>query len=246
MSEPSECVLSIAGFDPSGGAGVLSDGKTFESCSVRGLAVCTALTYQTDSKFFGLHWCTQEEISAQLDPLLERFSPKVAKIGIIENLAVLEAVLHKLEHAGVNFVLWDPVFKASAGFAFHDSFEQQQLERVLSLVSLVTPNCGEYEALGGGNLLTPCLVTGREEGGEVKDTLFQGGKEVRSWSHKKLDSCEKHGSGCVLSSALVSRVARGDSLEGACSFAIEYISTYLQSSSDLLGWHTSLRKIGEA
>ncbi|MCB0332542.1 MAG: hydroxymethylpyrimidine/phosphomethylpyrimidine kinase [Bdellovibrionales bacterium] len=249
MSEPSKCVLSLAGFDPSGGAGILADCKTFEACRVRGLGVCTALTYQSDNEFFGLRWCTQEEILSQLDPILHRFSPKVAKIGIIENLTVLEVVIERLEHAGVECIVWDPVLKASAGFVFHDALEVDELQNLLPRISLLTPNQEEFKMLKenlGANFegLPKALLLKGSEGGinEVRDTLYIAGKLVQSWAHKKLVGSDKHGSGCVLSSAIAAYVASGASLEVACSHASDYISSYLQSSDDLLGWHPGVQE----
>ena len=113
-------VLSIAGYDPCGGAGVLADIKTFETIGVYGLAVTTGITYQNDHKFAGVHWLSKKKIKNQLYPLLEAYKVEYVKIGLIESLEVQSEVIELL--LGYNNdikIIWDPILKASAGFSFH-------------------------------------------------------------------------------------------------------------------------------
>ena len=141
-------VLSIAGLDPSAGAGVLADIKTMEQCGVYGLGVATAITYQNEDEFDGLKWLSFEEIEKQLTPLLRKYTIKIVKIGLIENLDVLEKTISLLTtHYSLLNVVWDPILSASAGFTFHDGLNKESLKKVLDLVYLITPNQPEYDKL---------------------------------------------------------------------------------------------------
>ncbi len=92
-----QTVLSVAGFDPSAGAGVLSDIKTFEQHGVQGFGVNTALTYQNDCEFDGMDWCSEKQIVQQIEVVQRRFQINFAKIGLIENLPVLKASIVQLK-----------------------------------------------------------------------------------------------------------------------------------------------------
>ena len=113
-------VLSIAGFDPSGGAGILADIKTMEALQVQGFGVATSLTYQNENAFLGLHWISLERIIAQLKPLISIYPISVVKIGLIESPTVLQGLLNYLkENLPSVRIVWDPILRASAGFDFH-------------------------------------------------------------------------------------------------------------------------------
>src|SRR5690606_29234163 len=110
-------ILSVAGFDPSGGAGILADIKTFEAYKTIGLGVSTALTYQTEDSFLGLDWQSEKQIDMQLEPLLKRYPIKFAKIGLVESLKSLSQIIEVLKHYNPGMkIIWDPILKASAGF----------------------------------------------------------------------------------------------------------------------------------
>src|ERR1700756_3795867 len=115
-------VLSIAGFDPSGGAGILADVKTFESNKVYGLGVISANTFQNDEEFNRVDWIPAEKIIEQISILQKRFEFEYVKIGLIENLEVLNKIIEHLKLPTANYrLIWDPILKASAGFEFHKS-----------------------------------------------------------------------------------------------------------------------------
>src|SRR3954471_22082493 len=100
-------VLTIAGFDPSGGAGVLADCKTFEQHAVYGLAVCTAWTVQTDDSFLNIHWLSAEQIIEQLQPLMNKFVVSACKIGIIDSLeSLLEVIVFLKESNPAIQIVW--------------------------------------------------------------------------------------------------------------------------------------------
>jgi len=145
---PRPYVLSLAGFDPSGGAGLLADCKTFEQLGAYGFGVCTALTVQTDVTFERVQWVPLADIQAQAKPLLTRFRVEWAKIGLLENLAELPRLLQWLrtQNPAIGLV-WDPVLKASAGYDFHAGPPPELVAQLCSGLTLLTPNQPEMQRL---------------------------------------------------------------------------------------------------
>ena len=244
-------VLSIAGFDPSGGAGVLADVKTFESLGCYGLAVNTANTIQNDVKFEACHWTSEATILQQLEILLESFPVEVVKIGIVENLQNLNKVIDKLLYRNRSIrIIWDPVLKSSTGFPFQELQEfQENLESVLERIFLVTPNFDELKMFYPefkledairkiSNKTNLYLKGGHRMANIGLDELFTKEGECLSLEPARTDCSEKHGSGCMLSSALAAQLALGESLPGAARKAKTYIEKVLASNETLLGYHS--------
>jgi len=241
-----QVALSIAGFDPSGGAGILSDIKTFESHKVYGLGVCTAVTVQNDIEFESVDWVNAERIIDQISILVKRFEIKHVKIGLIENLKVLEQVIDYLKtNLSNSYLVWDPIMAASAGFNFHKNWSADEVVEICKRIDLITPNNEELELWSNGmdnaELLTgitqncDVLVTGGHSLNNSDDLLYSMGKcEIISGERLEMD---KHGTGCVLSSAILANKALGKKLELACANAKEYVTKYLRSSTMMLGYH---------
>lgn len=243
-------VMSIAGFDPSGGAGILADVKCFEQHGVYGFGICSALTIQSDTSFYKANWIDANGIIEQLKPLLDKFEVRVAKIGLIRDLAVLAKVLDYLkQHSSMQLVL-DPVIKASAGYTFHDWADMLlRFRPILKHIDLLTPNAEEMIRLGGNKpvytLATewakycPVLLKGGHMEHETgTDCLFIG-QELFKFKPEVSSVYQKHGSGCVLSAAITANLALGHSLPIACREAKIYIETFLNSNHTLLGYHKS-------
>lgn len=241
-------VISMAGLDPSAGAGLLADIKTFEVLGVYGLGVCTALTVQTDNRFITVEWQTAQQIIAQAAPLLESFPVGYCKIGIIKDTATLLEVITVISQLrpGIRFIL-DPVLKASAGFPFHDPEQLYMWQHVLQHMYLVTPNYDEALLLtnlhdgeaAATALLQYCSVLlkgGHGPGIRGLDTLYTrtGTTDIPAGP---CDIFPKHGSGCVLSAAITAQLAAGSSLPVACITAKRYTERFLASNSSLLGYH---------
>lgn len=240
--------MSLAGLDPTGGAGLLADIKTFEAHGLNGLGVCTALTAQTDDEFLGVEWIPPEKILAQALPLLDKFPVRFCKVGIVENPGVLLEVLPALSNArpGIRFIL-DPVLKASAGYVFHTAVFSQW-EMVLDHIVLLTPNYEEAIAMSGlscgesaaRKMASRCAILLKGGHRPLKpgwDTLFTMHAQTE-FAPVATDVPAKHGSGCVLSAAITASLAMGLSLEAACKAGKDYTLRYLQSSKGLLGHHT--------
>ena len=124
MQDLKPYVLSIAGFDPSGGACIHAVIKTFEAHKVFGLGVTSCITYQNDSKFQGLDWIDADSIIRQIDMLISKYDIGYVKIGLIENFNILEKVINHLIAYNEDIkIIWDPTLKATAGFDFHNDID---------------------------------------------------------------------------------------------------------------------------
>ena len=134
-------VLTIAGHDPSGGAGLNADIKTMEALGVQGLSVCTAITYQTEDSFNDVAWLSTKKIKKQLMPLLERYQIDFVKIGIMEDISTLKWILRTLRSYNPDIlILWDPVLKTSTGFKLQKKISTSTLREILEQIDVFTPN----------------------------------------------------------------------------------------------------------
>jgi hydroxymethylpyrimidine/phosphomethylpyrimidine kinase len=241
-------VLTIAGHDPSGGAGLNADIKTIEAFGVQGLSVCTAITYQTEDSFEDLVWLSAKKIRKQLMPLLERYRIDYVKIGIIEDIATLKWVLKTLRSYNPDiWILWDPVLKTSTGFRLQKKISLSSLRELLEQIDIFTPNWEEIAVLtdkrdpmeGAKSLSKYCAVYlkgGHKDEQKGVDYLWEM-KEMTAFQPTVLSEYGKHGSGCVFSSALISSLSLGQTLNASCLQAKAYIEQYLLSSETLLGIH---------
>ena len=138
---PRPYALSIAGFDPSAGAGLLADVKTLEASGVYGLGVCTALTVQNDVAFERVSWVSAADIRDQIRVLFVRFRVDFIKIGLVESLPELLELVRWLKGQNPRLQLvWDPVLKATAGYEFHRYTDGDMLRALAAEMALITPN----------------------------------------------------------------------------------------------------------
>ena len=144
MVEKRVSALSIAGFDPSGGAGILADIKTFEANKIRGMGALSAITFQNDIEFDNVRWLETTEILNQISTLQRRFKWNSVKIGLVKDLETLECIINSIS---TSQIVWDPIIRASAGFEFHKTINNQQLIGVLKKIDLITPNIDEIKFL---------------------------------------------------------------------------------------------------
>ncbi|UXX78403.1 hydroxymethylpyrimidine/phosphomethylpyrimidine kinase [Reichenbachiella carrageenanivorans] len=236
-------VLSVAGFDPCGGAGVLADMQTLQQCKVQGMAAITALTAQHEDKVNQINWQDFESIKAQLDTLFEKYEFHIVKIGIVQDLNTLDQLLDLLlaHKAGIK-IIWDPILQSSSGFDFLKELKVAQLTKVLSKLFLITPNLPEYEqlqkALNGQPITTNILLKGgHTEGNDTSDRLIHIDGTESQISGYRVKGKNKHGTGCVLSSAIAAGLSKGMKLKTACTFGKRYVEGYLKSGINKLGKH---------
>lgn len=240
-------VMSIAGYDPSGGAGLLADIKTFEQLKVQGLGVCTAMTIQTGSQCFSLEWQPLETILLSIDILMKNYPVKVVKIGVVKDTELLNEIILTIKSNNPKAkIIWDPVLKSTSEFSFFDLNTIPQLKNVISQIDLLTPNYTEYNVLQdnhvfqvGGVACSVLIKGGHREDRLGTDVLKENGKEI-SIKPNDITSAfyPKHGSGCVLSSAIASHLAKGENVEEACRKGKLYIEKFLKSNPTLLGFHS--------
>ena len=249
MLNKNNYILTIAGLDPSSGAGITSDIKTFEAHGLYGLSVCTAVTIQNDIDFKDCVWIDKTVIINQIKTLFERLSISVVKIGIIESWDVLLEVIQTLKRLNPKIkIVLDPILKASAGFEFHTSKNLKTLEKVLDNCNFVTPNYNEIKALFPDKNIEETI----EFIASKTNLYLKGGhrKDKKGWDEVYYNKIvqlnipptankvsEKHGSGCVLSSALTANLALELSLEDACKNTKRYTEQFLNSNDSLLGTH---------
>ncbi len=242
-------VLTIAGFDPSGCAGLLADIKTFEANGVHGMAVCTANTIQNVNAFKKANWVDREEITRQLSLLQEEVNFDFVKIGLVESFELMQLLVDMLiaRTPGVKIV-WDPVCSASAGFTFHTRIGTELLEKICSKLFLITPNLIEQEILTPGRdtddagmyLSQFCnvLIKGGHGATEQSTDILYTKTSTYHLETTRIKGVEKRGTGCVLSSAIVANLAKGEDVRQACVNAKSYINHYLGSSRSLIGSHS--------
>ncbi len=246
MNQGSTVVLSIAGFDPSAGAGVLADVKTFEANGVYGMAVVAALTWQNDKEFDRVQWVPVHDIKEQVLVLLRRFTITHIKIGLMESVPVLQEIVDFL-HSVIQdpVIVYDPILRASAGFEFHNS--PVLMTQALRGIYCVTPNLPEASLIWGGTDMNETLEGvsettnvylkgGHADGDTVTDLLYTA-DHTYAFPKDRIPNGAKHGSGCVLSAALTAQLAKGHNIATAAELANVYTHRYLGSTTTLLGIH---------
>ena len=255
-------VLSIAGFDPCGGAGVLADIKTMEQHQCLGMAVNTAITNQTEDAFISVKWFSCDDIINHIKPLIVKYKIDFVKIGIIENLNTLHTIVTflKQQNKGITIV-WDTVLSASTGFDFITDLDKTKLQNVLQHIYLITPNTNEAKKLSSINheknaaeylsqFCNVLLKGGHSKENEGIDFLYSKNEvsthfDSAQWSPLTIkqqttnNKYPKHGSGCILSSAITSNLALGNDLHTSCIKAKHYIETILSSNPNLLAYHVA-------
>ena len=247
-------VLSIAGSDSGGGAGIQADLKTFSSLGVYGATAITAITAQNTQGVHSQYALPPQMVYDQIIAVMEDIHPSIIKIGMLSNLQVATAVADALERYSIPIIL-DPVMVSSSGHRLLSAEAQEVLKgRLLPMAQLVTPNIPEMEALSDMPLMTisekynaakhllslgvqSVLLKGGHEEGEVKvDILYQKSPQgivTCSFSSDTLNTRNIHGTGCTLSSAIAAYMARGLALKEAVSSAKIYITEAIKAGADI-------------
>lgn len=247
-------VLSIAGSDSSGGAGIQADLKTFSALGVYGTTAITAITAQNTLGVHAQHPIPAEMVYNQIVAVLDDLHPSFVKIGMLSNPEIVLAVADALSKYPLSIVL-DPVMVSSSGHRLL-SVEAQEVikQKLLPMAMLITPNLPEMEALTGMPLSTytkkekagkylldggakAILLKGGHEEGDIKtDILFTpsaNGIQSSLFSSESIPTRNIHGTGCTLSSAITAYLARGHKLEEAISAAKKYISEAIHAGADI-------------
>ena len=245
-------VLSIAGSDPSGGAGIQADLKTFSALGCYGMAVVTALTAQNTRGVSAVHVPPAEFAAAQIDAIFSDVRVDAVKIGMLASGEIARAVAGRLAaHHAKNIVL-DPVLVATSGDSLGapDVVEAMQTH-LFPLATLVTPNVPEAirlsahdgpadaaslramaAALAASGARAILVKGGHLDGASADDLLLLGGV-FRNYSAPRVETKNTHGTGCTLSSAIAAFLARGEPLGEAVEHAKNYLTQALRAAGDL-------------
>ncbi|MDD6632355.1 MAG: bifunctional hydroxymethylpyrimidine kinase/phosphomethylpyrimidine kinase [Lachnobacterium sp.] len=243
--------LTIAGSDSSGGAGIQADLKTMLANHVYGMSAITALTAQNTTGVTDIMEVTPEFLAEQLDSIFTDIKPDAVKTGMVSSSQLIDIIADKLrEYKAVNIVV-DPVMVATSGAKLicDDAMETLK-KKLLTLATVITPNIPEGEALAGMKITSKeDMVTAAEKisntygcsvllkGGhslnDANDLLVEQGKEPVWFMGRRIANTNTHGTGCTLSSAIASNLAKGKSLEEAVKGAKNYISGALAAGLDL-------------
>ena len=228
--------LSIAGSDPSGGAGIQADLKTFAAQGVYGMAVLTALTAQNTRQVTGVMGVDGAFIRQQLQTVFDDIVPDAVKIGMLGTGSVAAAVADGLE-AWRGPVVLDPVMVATSGSVLLEPDAENVLRsRLLPRATVVTPNLPEAhrlldgvspEAFVADTGVALLLKDGHGSRTEVEDRLWMPDGTLHRFCHPRLETRNTHGTGCSLSSAIAAQLAAGAALLEAVLAAVEWLAAVL-------------------
>lgn len=231
--------LSVAGSDPSGGAGIQADLKAFEARGVYGMAVITALTAQNTRAVTGVHPVPGDFILAQLHAIFDDIPPGAVKVGMVGTRELAHAVATGLSDCTVPIVV-DPVMVATSGAVLLEPDAEHALRtRVLPLATLITPNLPEAARLFGDtdpadwartHDTAVLLKDGHNTQDTVTDRLFMPDGSDFAFAHPRVATRNTHGTGCTLSSAIAAELAHGHALPDACGRALTWLSERILAS----------------
>ena len=242
--------LTIAGSDCSGGAGIQADIKTMTTNGVYAMSVITALTAQNTTGVRAIQESTAEFLKQQIDSVFEDIYPDAVKIGMVASGDLIRVIAERLRYYGARNVVVDPVMAATSGSALlkNDAVEIL-IEELLPVSTLVTPNIPEAQILSGMEIKSKedmiaaakwigdsyhcaVLLKGGHSINDANDLLYANGEQV--WFEgKRIDNPNTHGTGCTLSSAIASNLAKGFPLDVSVQRAKDYISGALSAMLDL-------------
>lgn len=241
--------LTIAGTDPSGGAGMQADLKTFTALGVYGMCAVTAVLAQNTCGVRLIENVSIPMVEAQLDCVFEDIFPDAVKIGMVSSIPIIEAIAGKLGQYGAKNVVLDTVMVSTSGHRLIDEDAQHALmTKLMPLACIITPNIPEAEVLCGFSItnreeqLKAAEQIARNYGGYIliKGGHFDGGDDllyhdgrVRWYPTRRVETRNTHGTGCTLSSAIAAGLSQGLPMEEAVERAKDYITGTLASGLDL-------------
>lgn len=242
--------LTIAGSDSGGGAGIQADIKTMTVNGVFAMSAITALTAQNTTGVTDILNSTPEFLAHQLDAVFTDIYPDAVKIGMVSSAELIQVIADKLTEYDAKNIVVDPVMVATSGARLiSDDAISVLKEKLLPLALLSTPNIPEAEVLSGMEIHSPedmekaagriydefgctVLLKGGHDLNDANDLLCTG-DGLRWFKGKRIDNPNTHGTGCTLSSAIASNLAKGMSLEDSVDQAKRYISGALAAMLDL-------------
>ena len=243
-------VLTIAGSDSGGGAGIQADIKTMTMNGVFAMSAITALTAQNTLGVQGILDVPADFLKAQLDSVFTDLRPDAVKIGMVSSSALIEAIAERLTFYRAENIVVDPVMVSTSGSRLIAEDAVKVLtEKLFPLATVLTPNIPEAEVLSG---ITIAAVSDMEKAARIINTKFScsvllkgghavsdandllyDGKSIKWFYGRRIDNPNTHGTGCTLSSAIASNLAKGLDLITSVEKAKEYLSGALSAMLDL-------------
>ena len=242
--------LTIAGSDSCGGAGIQADIKTMTMNGVYAMSAVTALTAQNTTGVRAILNSTPEILKAQIDAVFEDIYPDAVKIGMVSSVELIKVIAERLIFFGAKNIVVDPVMVATSGSSLiGDGAVAALKNELLPLARVITPNIPEAEVLSGMKILTPddmikaakiigdkfgcaVLCKGGHSLNDANDLLYEKG-DYKWFKGRRIDNPNTHGTGCTLSSAIASYLAKGFDLSTSIIKAKEYITGALLDMLDL-------------
>ncbi|BEU99108.1 bifunctional hydroxymethylpyrimidine kinase/phosphomethylpyrimidine kinase [Novosphingobium olei] len=237
-------ILSIAGSDSSGGAGIQADIKTITMLGGYAMTAITALTAQNTTGVTHVAATEPALVAAQIDACLDDIGADAIKIGMLGSPEIAHLVVDRLEGLGVPIV-FDPVMVATSGSILADPATIAAFERLMTIATLTTPNVPELAALGGDEAMAGRAVAYLAKGGDadgavVIDRLVVPGAGERRWGAPRIATSSTHGTGCTLSSAIATLLGMGLPLDEAVEDAREFVRAALLAAPGLGKGHGPL------
>ena len=229
-----EIVLTIAGSDPSGGAGIQQDLKTITACGCYGATVITSLTSQNTLGVQSAMAVPASVVTSQLQSVLSDLRPSAVKIGMIPDREVAEAIVRSLSAIEVPIV-YDPVMISTSGYLLMapDAIDYIA-QHLFPLCTLITPNLPEAERIDVSSLKAAYLIKGGHADSDMMtDILHMPDGITHQYTTPRIRTRNLHGTGCTLSSAIASYLALGHTLPQAVAMAKDYITSAIQRSVDI-------------
>lgn len=234
--------MTIAGLDPSGGAGIVADIKTFSAFGCFAAAVVSSITFQNTVGVFGAADQTSESVRNQAVPVIEDIGVTAVKTGMLPTAEIIGVTAELIEEFGLKNVVVDPVVRSTSGFDLIDDDALRTLvERLFPLADLVTPNVPEAERIAGMKIETAADIRlaadvmldagakhvlikgGHLEGGAAADDHLFSQSGYRVFSGEFIETTATHGTGCTLAAAITANLAMGADIEAAVEIAKRFV-----------------------
>ena len=248
----SPSVLTIAGFDGSGGAGIQADIKTFSALGCFATSVLTALPVQNTQGVRKIYSIPEEAVADQIEAILDDIFPSAIKIGMVHTPQLVDIIANTLNKYDKVPIVFDPVMVATSG---HRLIEEEIItaivQRLFPLADVITPNMDEASILANMQVKTlddmytagekilnlGCksilLKGGHQETDMITSLYFDGSGKISSFESEKFQTNNTHGSGCTLSSALAAYLAQDKNISDAVSLGQQYVFEAIRSGKDL-------------
>ena len=253
-SQPQIC-LTIAGLDPSGGAGIIADIKTFAAFGCFPAAAVASVTFQNTTGVFGAVHQTSDSVRKQIEPVLDDYAVAAVKTGMLPTREIIETVAAIIEDRKLKNIVVDPVVRSTSGFNLIDDAALAALiEKLFPLADLVTPNIPEAERIAKMKIASPAdieraaavmrsmgarnvLIKGghikaKGKSKKAKDYLFIG-EDLRIFEAEFIETSATHGTGCTLAAAIAANLALGKSLAEAVKIAKDFVTEAIRTAPNI-------------